>query len=129
MRRILTPEDLKKSDLAEPGWYPAEYVDYDEKPAETDGSTNCLFDFKLLDGPSKGARVRRLVNEKSLEHRTIQALWISLGIPKTAQGGYELSTELFKAKIGAKLKIYIKRGKSNQGNEFNDVADYQPLAA
>jgi len=128
MRRILTPDDLRKSDLAEVGWHPAEMSDYDEKPAETDGSTNCLFQFRLIDGPNKGAKVTRLINEKSLEHRTVQPLWVCLGIPKNAQGGYELSTELFKSKIGAKLKVYIKRGKSNQGNEFNDVADYQPLA-
>lgn len=129
MRRVLTPEDLRKSDLAEPGWAPAEMSDYDEKPAETDGSTNCLFQFKLIDGPNKGAKVTKLVNEKSLEHRTIQPLWASLGIQKTSQGGYDLSTELFKSKIGSKLRLYIKRGKSNQGNEFNDVADFQPLVA
>ena len=128
MRRILTPEDLRKSDLAEVGWCPAELADYDEKDAGTDGSTNCMFYFKLIDGPNKGAKVTKLVNEKSLEHRTIQPLWANLGIPKTAQGGYDLSTELFKSKIGAKLKIYIKRGKSNQGNEFNDVVDFMPLA-
>jgi len=128
MRRILTPEDLRKSDLAQVGWHPAEVTDYDEKDAETDGSTNCLFQFTLIDGPNKGARVTKLVNEKSLEHRTIQPLWANLDIQKTPQGGYELTSELFKSKIGHKLKIYVKRGKSNQGNEFNDVADFMPLA-
>lgn len=129
MRRVLSPDDLRKSDLVEVGWYPAELVDYDEKAAETDGSTNCLFKFKLLDGPKAGAQIQRLINEKSLEHRTVQPLWESLKIAKTPTGGYDLSTELFKSKIGSKLKVYVKRGKSNNGNEFNDVADYQPLSA
>jgi len=128
MRRILSADDLKKSDLAEVGWHPSEMKDYEEKDADTDGSTNCIFHFGLIDGPNKGATVRKLVNEKSLEHRTIQPLWASLGIQKNAQGGYELSTELFRSKINSKLKIYIKRGKRNQGNEFNDVVDFQPLS-
>ena len=53
MRAILTPDDLKKGDLIEPGWHPAEIVDYDEKEANTDGTTNCNFYFKIIDGPFK----------------------------------------------------------------------------
>lgn len=126
MRAILTPDDLKRGDLIAPGWVPVEIVDYEEKDASTDGSTNCIFYFKVLDGPSKGNTVKRLFNEKALGFG--KALWATLKFPYDPERGYELTTELFKASIGQKLKVYIKRGKSDKGNEFNDVADFQPLS-
>lgn len=126
MRAILTPDDLKKGDLAETTWHPAEIVDYKEKEAETDSSTNCIFTFKILDGPNKGVTANKLFNEKALGFG--KSLWKTLAFPFDPVKGYELSSDLFKQTIGSKLMIYIKRGKSNKGNEFNDVADFKPMA-
>lgn len=127
MRAVLTPDDLKKGDLAEVGWHPAEIVDYKEEEADTDGSTNCIFNFKIIDGPNKGTQPRKLFNEKALGFG--KSLWAVLFGPPDPVKGYDtqLSTESFKAQIGKKMKIYIKRGKSNKGNEFNDVVDFMPL--
>lgn len=128
MRASLTPDDLKKGDLAEPGRHPAEIVEYKEEDADTDGSTNCIFVFKILDGPNKGVQPRKLFNEKALGFG--KALWLVLfGPPDPVKGytGDQLSTESFRAQVGKKLVIYIKRGKSNRGNEFNDVVDFYPL--
>lgn len=127
MRQFLTPDDLKKGDLINPGWYPSEIVDYDEKPASTDGSTNCFFHFKILDGPFKGVVVRKMFNEKALGFG--KALWATLKFPFDPEKGYDLSSELFKQTIGQKLQIYSVRGKSDKGNEFNDVKDFRPIAA
>lgn len=126
MRAVLSPEDLKKSDLVENGWYPAEISDYTEKEADTDKSTNCLFHFKIIDGPNKGVSPQKLFNEKALGFG--KSLWKTLDLPFDPVKGYELTTELFKQTIGFKLAIYIKRGKSNKGNEFNDVVDFRPLS-
>lgn len=130
MRRILTPDDLKKGDLADPGWHPAEIIDYDESDASEDaknpGSTNCNFHFKLIEpSPNKGIVVRRLFNETALGFG--KNLWKTLQFPYDPEKGYDLSTELFRQTIGHKLQIYIKRGKSNKGNDFNDVQDFRPL--
>lgn len=125
MRVILTPDDLKKGDLAEPGWHPLEIVDYTEEPADTDGSTNCIFHFKIIDGPNKGISPRKLFNEKALGFG--KSLWKALDLPYDPAKGYELSTELFRQTIGHKVKGYIARGKSNKGNEFNDIKDFVPL--
>jgi len=125
MRVILTPDDLKKGDLVEPGWHPMEIVDYSEEPADTDGSTNCLFFFKIIDGPGKGVSPRKLFNEKALGFG--KALWKTLNFPYDPNKGYELSTELFRQTIGQKVQGYIKRGKSNKGNEFNDIVDFRPM--
>lgn len=125
MRAVLTPDDLKKGDLIEVGWHPAEIVEYKEEAADTDGSTNCIFIFKVLDGPGKGVSPRRLFNEKALGFG--KNLWKALGFPYDAAKGYELSTQLFEQTVGSKLMIYSKRGKSNKGNEFNDIVDFKPL--
>jgi len=125
MRAILTPDDLKKGDLAEVGWHPAEIIEYKEEDADTDGSTNCIFIFKILDGPSKGVSPRKLSNEKALGFG--KRLWKTLELPYDEKQGYTLSTELFKQTTGMRLMIYIKRGKSNKGNEFNDVSDFRPM--
>jgi hypothetical protein len=124
MRQVLTPDDLKRGDLCEPGWNDSEIIDYEEKPAETDGSTNCIFRFKILDGPNKGITPTKLFNEKALGFG--KALWKALDLPYDVNKGYELSTELFRQTIGHKVSIYVKRGKSNKGNEFNDIADFRP---
>jgi hypothetical protein len=125
MRRVLTPDDLKKGDLVEPGWHPLEIVDYTEEEADTDGSTNCIFHFKIIDGPGKGVQPRKLFNEKALGFG--KTLWKTLNFPYDAVKGYELSTELFRQTIGHKVQGYIKRGKSNKGNEFNDLVDFRPM--
>jgi hypothetical protein len=131
MRALLTPDDLKKGDLAEIGWHPAEIIDYDEEAASDEaknpGSTNCNFYFKILDGPSKGITCKRLFNETALGFG--KNLWKTLGFPYDPVKGYELTTQLFEQTKGSKLMIYIKRGKSNRGNEFNDVVDFRPMAA
>lgn len=132
MRAVLTPDDLKAGELAETTWHPMEVIDYDEKDASEDaknpGSTNCIWTFKILDGPSKGITVTKLINEspKSLGYN--KALWNTFGFPKTAAGGYDLDSALFKKTIGFKLMGYVKRGKSNRGNEFNDLVDFKPMS-
>lgn len=125
MRSFLTPDDLKKGELADIGWHPAEIVEYKEKEADTDKSTNCLFYFKILDGPNKGIVCQKLFNEKALGFG--KTLWKTLEFPYDPVKGYELTTELFSRTPGSKMMIYIKRGKSNKGNEFNDVVDFKPM--
>lgn len=125
MRVILTPDDLKKGDLAEPGWHPLEIIDYKEEPADTDGSTNCIFQFKIIDGPNKGIQPRKLFNEKALGFG--KSLWKALNFPYDAERGYDLSSELFRQTIGHTVQGYIKRSKSNKGNEFNDLVDFRPM--
>jgi hypothetical protein len=123
MRQVLTPDDLASVGLAAPGWHPVAIANYEEKGADTDGSTNCIFHFKIIDGPNKGIECRKLLNEKGLKYN--KSFMEALGFPKDDNGNYVLTSELFAQTVGHKLQIYIKRGKSNLGNEYNDVADFR----
>lgn len=125
MRAVLTPEDLKKGDLVEPGWYPVELFDYEEKEAGTDKSTNCFFKIKVIDGKNNGVSPRVMFNEKALGFG--KNLWRTLKLPYDPKKGFELSTDLFRQTVGARFQVYIKRGKSDRGNEFNEVVDFRPL--
>ena len=125
-RSILTPDDLKRGDLVEVGWHPVEVVDYNDKEADTDQSNNSIFQFKIIDGPGKGIICQKLFNEKAMGFG--KALWSTFGFPKDEKGNLELSSDLFKKTLGHKLMVYIKRGKSNKGNEFNDIADFKPMS-
>jgi hypothetical protein len=128
---VLTPDDLKKGDLVEPGWYPVLWYDYSEKEAGTDKSTNLFFHFKIVDGPSKGVSPQKMFNEKALGFG--KNLWNTLKdlghLKYDAEKGYNLSSELFKELVrkGIYMEIYIKRGKSDKGNDFNDVSDFRPI--
>jgi hypothetical protein len=127
MRAILSPDDLKRGELIDPpGWTPMEITRYEEKEADTDKSTNCIFHFMVIDGPNRGRQATKLFNEKALGFG--KNLWKTLGFPFDPEKGYELSTELFQQAVGAKMKCYVKRGKSNKGNDFNDITDFMPLS-
>lgn len=126
---IVTPDDLKKGDLAQVGWHPAEIteVTYGEagENSKNPGSTTVTWHFKIIDGPSKGVVCKRLFSEVAWGFA--KTFFATMGFPKDSNNNYQLSEELFEQTVGHKLMIYVKRGKSNQGNEFNDVQDFKPF--
>jgi hypothetical protein len=84
-----------------------------------------MFYFKVLDGPYKGFSGRVMFNEKALGMG--KELYSVLDFPKTEDGGYKLSSDLFKQSVGSKLDVYFKRGKSDRGTEFNEPAAFKPF--
>lgn len=122
---VLTPDDLLKGELIEVGWHPAELVSYEEREAETDKSTNIILGFKVIDGKEKGKSANKLFSEKALGFG--KNLWAIIipGFDKVKGGN--LNDQIIRAAVGKKLKIYVKRGKSSKGNDFNDVVDFMPL--
>jgi hypothetical protein len=129
---IVTPDDLRKGELAQVGWHPAEIVNFEESEASDDakhpGSTNVIFYFKIIDGDSKNVECRRYFNETAWGFA--KDFFAAMKFPKDEKGNYKISIELFEQTVGHKIMIYIKRGKNKQtGSEFNDVVDFKPMAA
>lgn len=130
MRAVLTPDDLKKGEPAAPGWYPAEITNFEEavtkgtadKPG--DGSLNAIFVFKILDGDDsvKGREFKRYFNEKALGFG--KNLWVVLFNFDKVKGG-ELTSEMFRSSVGAKLMVYVARDKKTG---YDTIEDYRPLA-
>ena len=132
MRASLTPDDLKMGDplpSVKPGWYPAEIVKYDEAVTKgtpekpSDGSTNSIFFFKILDGEYKDREFRRYFNEKVLGFG--KNLYATVGVPKNSSGGYEVSTEVFQKFVGCKMMVYIMRDKKTG---YDGVEDFKPMS-
>ncbi len=131
MRAALTPDDLKlaEREAIPPGWYPAEIVKYDEAVTKgtdekpSDGSTNAIFFFKILDGPAKNRELRRYFNEKVLGFG--KNLYRALGFPKNASGAYDVSSELFGQTVGHKLMIYIIKDKKTG---YDSVEDFKAMS-
>jgi hypothetical protein len=126
---IVSPEELSKGDLARVGWHPAEIIRYEGgeagEEAKNPGSATATFHFRIIDGENKGTQCRRLFSETAWGFA--KDFFATMGFPKDEKGNYRLSEDLFEQTVGHKLQIYIKRGKSNKGNEFNDVTDFKPL--
>jgi|GEM_PF-3915746 len=120
---ILTPEDLKKGDLVPAGWYTFKIVDYKEAEASTDKSTNCFFVVQIQDEKYKGVSPRCMFNEKALGFG--KNLWKALEFPYDEGVGYKLSSELFQQSVGSVFMGYVVRGKSDKGNEFNEIKDFK----
>lgn len=129
MRVNLTSEDLAGGELVEPGWYPCEISKYEEKPAGTDRSTNCISHLKVVGAKSAGAKSRLLLNEKAMGFG--KNFFLALGAKKTknASTGKDeiVGVELTPALVGKKLDVYLTRGTSSKGNDFNDAKDFAPL--
>lgn len=129
MRVNLTADDLSRGTLVNPSWYPCEITKYEEKPATTDRSTNCIIQFKILTGEFQGAGGRLQLNEKAMGFG--KNFFIALGakITKNPQTGRNelVGVELSSALVGKKLDVYFTRGTSNRNNDFNEAKDYAPL--
>lgn len=133
MRSIVTPDDLKKTDPIDPGWYPAEIVNYSEevtkdnvaKGKKSDGSLNCIFEMKLVDGPpnAKGRTFKRYFNEKALYFG--KNLWATIVPGFDRVKGGELNSDVFRSTIGKKLMVYVEKDK-NTG--YDSISDYRPMA-
>ena len=123
---VVTPDDLKRGELVEPGWYPMLIEKYEEKEANTDKSVNAIFHLKVFDGSEKGKTARYQLNEKAMGFG--KNLYAALKFPFDKEKGYSVNSDLFNRTVGEKLMVYIKRGTSNKGNSFNEVADFKPLS-
>jgi hypothetical protein len=122
---IITPDDLKKTENVDPGWYLAEIVSYDEAVTKgsdakpSDGSTNAIYEFKLLVGDWSGKVLRAYFNEKSLHWG--KNLWAVLFGMDTRQGT-KITSDMLRSGVGHKLQIYV--GKNKAG--YDSVVDYKP---
>lgn len=124
---IVTPEDIKRTEGTEPGWYQAEIVNYEEATTKgselkpSDGSTNAIFEFKLLSGPSTGRTFKKYINEKT--PHWAKNLWAIIIPGFDAKKGGKLSSEANRASVGKKLMVYVKKNKEG----FDNVEDYRPM--
>ena len=124
MRARVTPDDLAAGQLVAPGWYPCEIVAYKEEPANTDGSTNGFVMFKVIGEKHKGARGRKLYNEKAIG--MAGPLLVALGAKVDKEKGIDADLNE-QTLIGRLVDVNFRRGESNKNNPFNEPVDFAPI--
>ena len=128
MKVNLSSDDLSRGAIVEPGWYPMEITKYEEKPSQGDRSTNCISYMKVIGGKGSGAQGRFLLNEKAFGFgknffKALGAKEVVGPDGKPALTPIDLTQEFL---VGRKLDVYIQRGTSNKGNDFNELKDFAP---
>lgn len=116
----ITPEDMLRDKVLDPGWYPAKVKEVSQEPAKTDGSTNTIVDLTVASGPNAGVPLRRYFSEKApgFALNFIRSLGVALG----PQGG---TVDLSKAK-GKVVEVYVKN-ETWEGRLRNSVEDFRAV--
>ena len=118
----ITPEDMARTKLVEPGDYLMEITKIEEKPSKTDGSINTIIHLKGLEGESAGVPLWAQFNEKAPGFAIpfIKALGGNLD-PKKG-GSFEISNETCKGKKVIGTLVH----QEYQGQTRNAIRDFRP---
>lgn len=121
----ISPENVARAGqiVEKPDWYPVEVVNYEEKPASTDGSTNMVLQLKGIGKGVEGWIFYTQYNEKAPGF-AIPFVVACTGKPVPKDG---MDADLSKT-VGAKIQAYIIKD-SYQGRPQNKVVDFRPLTA
>lgn len=121
MKVKITKDELDKNfKLVEPGWYGCKVVGFETKAAKSDGSTNYIFKFAVLEGPETGSKLQRYYSEKALGF--FGPFFAALEAPKDAEGGYDIELEKIP---GRNIDVYVQRGTDDKKRSTNEVADFR----
>jgi len=116
----ITPQDVLRSKVIKPDWYPVEIKDLKDEPSSTDGSMNTVVSFEVADGDYAGVPLVRFFNEKA------PGFWIeyfrACGAEVTEAGG---SYDPFATK-GMKIQVHVSN-EMYKGQMRNSVDGFRPL--
>lgn len=122
----MTPEDFLKGQLVQPGWHPAVIIGWDESKvagqnAKNPGSSLIEAQFKITDGPNKGATLFQ--NFSEVAPGFMVPLMEALGhkFDKTKAATFETSAATMKNKT---VDIHVVRGSYNNKPK-NDIDGYR----
>jgi len=116
-RVTFSQDDILRSKLLPPGWYPMLVKSFSEEQAGTDGSALYVWSVIVDGGPFNGVPVRFQVSEKAL----------GMGIEFLEASGYEVKAgvplELDKV-VGKKLEGFVQRGEY-KGKPNNQLVSFR----
>lgn len=121
----ITPEDMARTKLVEPGDYLMEITKIETKVAKKDQSTNTLVHLKGLEGESLGVPFYSMFNEKApgFAIPLIKALGGNLD-PKKG-GTFDISNETCKGKKVIGTVVHSEY----EGQVRNNVRDFRPATS
>lgn len=120
-RVTFSNEDILRSKLVAPGWYPMLVKSFEQQQAGTDGSDLYVFTLEIQSpgNPFNGVPLRNQISEKAL----------GMGIEFLEGCGYEVkpgvALELDKV-VGKKVEGFVQRGEY-KGKPNNQVVSFRKL--
>lgn len=123
MARInVSKDDLKKSKVLSPEWYPVEIVDYKYEQNKKGDAFNHIYDFKVLSPEDcAGVVLRNWYSEKAMG--MIVPLAKAMGVPVDEKNGFSFDPEAGK---GRKIEVHVKN-EMNEGRPRNVIDGYRPM--
>lgn len=116
----ISREDMLRSKVVEPGWYNCIIKGVSQEAASTDGSTNTIVDFVVIDGPQKDVPLRRYFSEKA------PGFAVNFFKACGAQIGEQGATFDVEKSIGRKMQVFVKNEEYG-GSMRNRVEDFRPM--
>jgi len=118
-RVTFTQEDINRSKLVAPGWYPLKVTKFSEEQAGTDGSALYVYECKITSGPFKDVPLRYQVSEKAM----------GMGVDFVEACGFPVQAgvplELEKC-VGKDIEGFIQRGEYN-GRPQNQLVQFRKV--
>lgn len=118
MKLRITADDLLRTKIVEPGWYPATVTKVDEHPSKAGDSINWDVTFQILGDKEAGVSCIRTFNEKAPGFAV--PFLVACGA-KEGPGEFDLA-----ATTGRKLMIFIKTSMYNN-KARNEVSEFRPI--
>lgn len=125
----ISPEDVARGTLLQPGWYPGLISKVVDKPATTDGTNVSHVSISIMEAlDHSGAAVQNVpvlatfsVKAPGSAINFLNALGANIG--KDGKKGVDISDATCK---GKRVKVYIKND-TYDGRTLNKCADFAPL--
>ena len=116
-RVTFSQEDINRSKLVAPGWYPLKVTKFQEDQAGTDGSALYVYEVKINAGPFKDVPMRYQISEKA----------IGMGVDFVEACGFPVQAgvplELEKC-VGKDIEGFVQRGEYN-GRPQNNLVQFR----
>lgn len=124
MPRIqVTAEDMKRSQVLEPDFYPCEVTKYEYKDNKAKDAKNHVYSFKVLAPEScAGVPLTAWFSEKAMG--TIVPFLKAIGVQVDEKKG--ISFDNPEAAVGKRLDVHIKN-EQYQGRTTNSIDGFRPL--
>jgi hypothetical protein len=122
MKLKITREDLLRSKVVAPEWYPTEITKVDEHPSKAADSINWDVTLKILAPPEcEGVTIIRTFNEKAPGFAVNFLKACGAKIDEATGGEFDMQ-----AAVGRKVLTYVKN-ETWQGTMRNKAEDFRPV--
>lgn len=128
IRMNITPADVKRSKIIQPGWYPFLITDIKEEPSADKKSVNVVLDLEGKEGDAEGVPVKHWFSEKAPGFAIpfVRATGGRVTEEEGIDPNYDFAAQRGKVVMG---HVITSRGKDGTQPPRNSIDDWAPVGA